>query len=213
MPQEQEPEETWKKCKLLGSKLDHTEDIKSRKGRSLDTLKKLKDIFKSKHLSIKTKIKHFNTYISSIFLYNSELWSLTHSEENSIDAFHRRLLRIAINKQWPKKQQTNEELYETTGTRPWSQVIKHKRLNWTGHLLRLDKRTPARLALSKFLEPHTAKVGRPKNTWMNTLRRDITTITPPKNNNEMMTMLENMATNRNEWKAWVEGECGTVRKD
>ena len=68
----------------------------------------LADKFNSKHLSIQTKIKEFNTYVKTIFMYNSELWSLNKTLNKAIDSFHRRLLRQAINRKWPKKQYTNE---------------------------------------------------------------------------------------------------------
>ena len=47
-------------------------------------------------------MRAFDAYISSIFLYNSELWTLTSSIEKQIDSFQRRLLRKNIlNIKWP----------------------------------------------------------------------------------------------------------------
>ena len=40
----------------------------------------------------------FNIYISSIVLYNCETWTLTHSHENAINSFQRRLLRNVYSK-------------------------------------------------------------------------------------------------------------------
>ncbi len=204
---------TWKKCKLLGSRLDHEEDIKCRKAQTYATMKKLSDIFTSKHLSIKTKMKQFQTYISTIFLYNSELWALTPTDEKKIDSFHRRLLRQAINKKWPKKQHTNEELYSITGEKPWSINIKRRRLKWVGHLLRLDEKTPARVALDKFVEPHTNKVGRPKTTWLATVRRDLSNLELPPENRALIDKLCELASDRKRWRVVVDRECEMVRKD
>ena len=53
-------------------------------------MKKYKQIFMSKSIGIwhKTlKIKTFNIYISSIFLYNSELWGINKTFEDKIDFF------------------------------------------------------------------------------------------------------------------------------
>ena len=63
----------WKNCKILGSLLDTKSDIDRRKILAIDAMKTLKDTFKSKLVSNKTKLRMFNTYIGSIFLYNSEL--------------------------------------------------------------------------------------------------------------------------------------------
>ena len=204
---------TWKKCKLLGSRLDTATDINCRKGRACDVMKKLADKFNSKHLSIATKIGEFRTYVTTIFMYNTELWALTKTDEKRIDSFHRRLLRQAINKKWPKKQCTNEQLYDITNEKPWSETIKRRRLRWTGHLMRLDERTPAKIALHKFAEPQLSKVGRPKNTWLATIKRDFKELILPNNNQEFITKLCEVASDRKEWKKVVLRECGTVRKN
>ena len=44
-------------------------------------------------ISLSTRIRAFNAYVTSIFLYNSELWTLTKNKENKIDTFQRNLLR------------------------------------------------------------------------------------------------------------------------
>ncbi len=35
-----------------------------------------------------------HNYIASIFLYNSELWTLTETLQNSIDSFHRKIYYV-----------------------------------------------------------------------------------------------------------------------
>ena len=71
--------EEWKKCKLLGSYLDTEQDIKHRKALVMTHMKSHRKIFKSKHLSLDLKIRYFNCFITSIFLYNCALWTLTSS--------------------------------------------------------------------------------------------------------------------------------------
>ena len=144
-----EKTEKWKKCKLLGSKLDTAKNLKTRKGKALDAMKKLHEIFASKYVSIQTKIKQFKTYVERVFMYNTELWTTTAAINKKIDSFHRRLLRRAINNTWPKHLFTNTELYSITKSEPWSTIIMRRRLNFTGHLLRLNENTPARLALKE----------------------------------------------------------------
>ena len=91
-------------------------------------------------------------YLSSIFLYNSELWTLTKTKEKNIDSFHRRILRTScLNIRWPKKI-SNAEVYERTGVKPWSHIIKIRQLKWFGHMIRLPNNTPAKTALSYVLE-------------------------------------------------------------
>lgn len=137
----------WKKCKLLGTLLDTTEDIKRRKALAIAAAKNLKHLFNNNKIWIKTKARAFDTYISSVFLYNSSTWTLTKTQENQIDSFHRKMIRVnVLNVKWPKKV-SNEMVYETTKLKPWSEKIKKQRLTWFGHLARMDEKTPVKIAL------------------------------------------------------------------
>ena len=60
-------------CKLLGSLLDGTQnDIKRRKVLAINAANKLKHLFLNKNVTIDVKTELFKTYITPIFLYNSE---------------------------------------------------------------------------------------------------------------------------------------------
>ena len=111
--------QTWKKCKLLGSLLDTVSDIERRKTLALNSLQHFEHIYKSKRISIKVKIRTFNTYTPSIFLFNFELWTLTETLQDSIDFFQHRLLRRVINIRWPKLI-SSEKLYTKVGAVKWS---------------------------------------------------------------------------------------------
>ena len=69
--------ENWKKCKLLGSFLDTEKDINHRKILAIDAFKTLNNFFNSRKISNAVKTRTFNAYVASVFLYNSELWTLT----------------------------------------------------------------------------------------------------------------------------------------
>ena len=47
--------------------------LKGKKGLAIDSFNKLKQIFNSKRINAITKFRMFNTFVSSIFLYSSEL--------------------------------------------------------------------------------------------------------------------------------------------
>ena len=79
----------WKSCKYLGSLIGTEEDIKRRKGLTHDNYHALESILKSKLVSEPVRIRIFRAYFESIFLYNSELWTLMNTLERSIDSFHR----------------------------------------------------------------------------------------------------------------------------
>ena len=66
---------------------------------------------KCKQISLKVRMRMFNAYIASIFLYNSELWTLNRKLENEIDIFQRSLLRKILNIKYSKVI-SNEKLYK-----------------------------------------------------------------------------------------------------
>ena len=69
------------------------------------------------------------------------------------------------------------DLYRICQTREWSLTIQERRLKWFGHLLRLPKETPARLAYEEITQKPVKKLkgGQPL-TWLKTIKRDIHSI-------------------------------------
>ena len=63
----------WKDCKLLGSLLDTDNDIRRKKGLAIGAINRMKHLFYSNKIDIKTKMRVFNCYVSSIFLYNVDV--------------------------------------------------------------------------------------------------------------------------------------------
>ena len=113
------------------------------------------------------------TYVTSIFLYNCELWTISEDGEANIDGFHRKLLRTTVlNIKWPKKM-SNEDVYKITRQSKWSEIIKLRRASWFGHLLRLPETTPARQALSYALKPMSRTRGRPKLNWIRVITEQL----------------------------------------
>ena len=51
--------------------------------------------------------------------------------------------------------------------------------------MRLDSKTPAKIALYKFIEPQKNKIGRPKQTWLTTIKADLKDIIESKNKDNM----------------------------
>ena len=90
-------DETWRKCNYLGTMLNTSEDIKRRERLSRGVMDKIKYISRDRRLDIDIKMRAFNAYTSSVFLYNSETWTVNKTTAYSLDSYHRRLMRNAIN--------------------------------------------------------------------------------------------------------------------
>ena len=97
-------------------------------------------------------MRAFDSYISSIFLYNSELWTLTAKREESINSFHRRLLRTYVLN--VRKVIKNENVYEKTKTKSWTSITSNRRMRWFAHIMRLPEDTPVHQALVYALQDY-----------------------------------------------------------
>jgi hypothetical protein len=167
--------EQWKKCKYLGSLLGTEEDIKRRKQLAMAAFIQHKHTLTSTKISLKIRTRIFNAYVTSIFLYNSEIWTLSKKMETQIDTFQRNILRKMLNIKWPHKI-SNEELYTRTNEKEWSAKIRLRRLKWLGHLMRLPEESPARLALQEALEKDKKPQGRPTLTWISMINKELRNI-------------------------------------
>ena len=165
----------WRNCKLLGSKLDSLKDFQRRRALTIDSMREMDYVYRSKLLRTQMKIRTFNAFASSVFLYNSELWTLTATIEKQIDSFQRRMLRQTVNIRWPKKT-SSVNLHQMTKAEKWSNVIKGRRLKWLGHMMRMDKQIPVRKALEEALRPAKKRRGKPPTTWMKAIEKDLNQI-------------------------------------
>ena len=164
----------WKKCKILGSLIDTTEDFRRRKSLALYNFQNLQDIWNNTKITIHLKHRIFNSLIKPIFMYNSEIWSPSKKMETQINQFHRRLLRYMINVKWPKKIST-KDLRKKIKFEDWSKEISIRRLTWCGHLLRLPPNCPAQIAL-KLLEEPTRTTRSNKSTWLQIIKKQLSNI-------------------------------------
>jgi hypothetical protein len=89
-----------------------------------------------------------------------------------VNALQRTLLRKTLKITRPNKI-SNDKLYEITKLKPWSVEIKTRKLKWFGHLCRLPSDAPARKALDEALKPTKKPQGRPKTTWLQSIKKDL----------------------------------------
>ena len=82
-------------------------------------------------------------------------------------------------------------------------MIKRRRLNFLGHIMRRNENTPIRIALKKALNPTEGKRGRPKITWLKTVTNDLKVsayVINIKNPQETLQTLISITEDRNKWR-------------
>ena len=101
-----------------------------------------------------------------------------------------------------KRNITNHELYTRTKCEPWTKQITIRRLTWLGHMMRLHPETPARNAFEEYLRKVKRPQGRPKTTWMQTIRQDLSKIgikLDLSNARKTLNKLVELTQNRTDW--------------
>ena len=193
---------------LLGSK----EDIEHRKHLSNLALNKLTSIWKRNNkIKLNVRIKIYKSLVKSILLYNCGTWAVTRTDENKLDAFHRKQLRRILGIHYPTIIK-NRSLYIKCKETPLSAQVRESRWKLFGHILRRDIEIPANKAMSYYFIDDIKKTrGRPLTTLPVTLNNDIKIL---KNGMQLTTKsdierLRNMAQDR---KAWFALTTDIIRK-
>ncbi|KAI8432380.1 hypothetical protein MSG28_004787 [Choristoneura fumiferana] len=117
----------------------------------------LKEIMKSKELSIHIKKKSFNTCILPCLTYGCETWSLTEHHRKMVKcqrAMERSMLGLKLS---DKIKST--EIMKKTKVSDILTRIDHLKWSWTGHMLRCKQNKDS-----------TRKRGRPIRRWVDDIR-------------------------------------------
>ena len=96
---------------------------------------------------------------------------------------------------------TNAKLYHITKESEWSNIIKCRRLRWTGHLMRLPDKTPAKLALEESLKTVCIQnIGKRAfyKTWIGNTELDLNQI--DRNLKMKRVYEEGLAEDRDNWR-------------
>ena len=92
------------RSKKVGSLIDDDKDVERRKQIATVALHKLNNVWmKGKKLKTSTKIKLYKSLVKSILLYSCVIWALTLTEEERLNAYHRKQLKNVRNIRYPRK--------------------------------------------------------------------------------------------------------------
>ena len=176
-------------------------DVKARIGKARAAFVMLRNIWASKVISNRTKLRIFNSNIKSVLLYGCETWRTTKTIQRKLQAFFNTCLRRIFNIRWQDKIR-NEDLWERAGQESLTKQILRRKWGWIGHTLRKPASCTTRQALT-WNPQGKRKRGRPRNTW----RRDTEAEMSRYGTNWMG--ITKAAQNRVRWRGVVDGLCST----
>ena len=127
-------------------------------------------------LSLSTKRHLYTACVTTTLLYGSECWTPLRADLARLDKFHHRCLRailgVSRTRQW-EEHISSAQLRERWGDAiAMSDRVRHRRLEWLGHVARLDpERVPKQLLFSHLLTSRPA-CG-PRRRWRDVIREDL----------------------------------------
>ena len=185
----------------LGSIIDRkggTEaDIKRRIAQARFSFQQLSKVWKARKISLKTKLKLFNSNVKSVLFYGSETWTSTKTNFKKLQTFVNLCLRRILRIQWPERIR-NEELWERTGQITVEEEIGRRRWRWIGHTLRKPNSSTTRHALRWNPQGQQSR-GRARMTWRRCVKEDV------KMSGFSWKQLQTLSQDRREWKSFVRG--------
>ena len=109
----------------------------------------LRPVWSSKEISLRTKLRIFNTNVKSVLMYGAETWRVTKKISAKIQAFTNRCLRNILGVRWPNTI-SDEDLLAKPQEEKMTTQIRRKRMRWIGHTLRKPHNSVTKQA--NFLE-------------------------------------------------------------
>ena len=154
--------------KYLVSWVEQTErDIAVRKSLAWQALNGMSRIWRSS-LSKELKVRFFKGTVESILLYGCEAWALTEAMEHSLDGTYTRMLRKGPQHSLAQPHSQRGPIWRPPSCQQHNNAAR--RLQLAGHCIRHPELSAQPLVL---WEPsHGRGWGRPKATYVDTLKRD-----------------------------------------
>jgi hypothetical protein len=142
---------------------DGGREIRARLGNARTTMGSLTALWKDRTLGNGLKLRLMESLVWPVALYGCETWTLRKEDKRRISAFEMTTYRKMLRVSW-KEFRTNESiLEELQPKRRLMEVVKGRKLNYFGHMIRADK-LPAFICQG-YLDGKRAR-GRPKRRWM-----------------------------------------------
>ena len=185
----------------LGSTMDKQggseADVKARTAKARASFNQLSKVWKASNISLRTKLRLFNSNVKSVLLYGCETWKTTKAVLNRAQTFINKCLRSILKLKWQDKTR-NEELWKRTGQKPIEEEIGRRKWRWIGHTLRKPSSNITRQSL-QWNPQGKRKRGRPQETWKRCMDKELAA------KGLTWSELSRTAQDREKWKLLVRG--------
>ena len=151
-------------------------DIRSRLAKGAGAFGGLRRILHDRSLNLPTRRHLYVVCVLSTVLYGSECWTPLKADLDRMDRFHhaniRSILGVSRGRQWEQRISSQELRAQWGDPTPLSRMVQQRRLEWLGHLARLDDtRVPKQLLFACL--PQSRPFCGPRRRWKDTIHTDL----------------------------------------
>ena len=115
-----------------------------------------------------------------------------------VEGLHHNCLRKLLGITYRDKV-SNIRVRELTNQPKINEIICKRRLTWYGHVIRMPDERPPKIAMNWKPPGGKRRPGRPKLTWIRTVKKDIGF----EGSGTTMEELSDIAADRESWRSWV----------
>lgn len=160
---------------LVTNKCEEDSEIDLRIAKSNNCAGGLNKILRSKEVSRNTKFRIYKSVLKPTLTFGCETWVMNQKNQWKIEAWERKILRRILGGRntvlgWERRM--NTELYELYGEKSVGVFVKYRRLQWLGHLVRMEEGRNVKDVAWKKPEGKRKK-GRPRNRWIQAVEKDL----------------------------------------
>lgn len=174
-------------------------DIENRISKARTAFGALSRVWQSNAITMRTKLRIFETNVKSVLLYACETWKVTATITKKLQVYINRCLRRILKIRWPRII-SNRALWQQTNQVAIDVEIRKRKWRWIGHTLRKDNTEIAKQALD-WNPQGTRRVGRPKKTWRTTV------LAEAGSQQKTWLQVKRLAKERERWKEFVSALC------
>lgn len=139
------------------------------------SLRALDKIIRTRYISKKMKVRIYKTIIKPTVTFGSETWTLPERAITILNTWERKILRKIYGPIYDKGEwriRTNSELQKLYKDSSIVTDIKIRRLEWLGHIIRMDNNNIPKRLLDATLSGKR-RAGRPKLRWLDDVQDDL----------------------------------------
>lgn len=138
----------------MASDGDAERDVVSRIGKGFAVYQQLRPVCRTNTISLKIKLRIYNSIIIPTATYECETWKMTASIKRRLNVFHQRFLRRILRISY-HNHITNDEVYCRASSWPLADIVTERPFQFAGHILRKPTTCLTRTAM--MWRPRQAK--------------------------------------------------------